>query len=69
MKNLHGIAREIAINEQLDKLALLDKVAHEWGLEDNGTIELHIMAKSCSYADMLAYYKLYNEAMAEDWGF
>lgn len=39
------------------------------GLEDDGTVELYTMAKSCSYRDMVAYYNLRNEAMAEDFGF
>lgn len=69
MKKLHGYARELAIDEMLDKQALLDKAGQEWGLEDDGTVELYMMAKHCTYRDMLAYYRLRNEAMATDWGF
>ena len=43
MKNLHGYARELAIDEQLNKLDLLDKAGREWGLEDVATIELYKM--------------------------
>ena len=34
MKNLHGYARERAIDEMINKLDLLDKAGKEWGLED-----------------------------------
>lgn len=69
MKNLHGYARELAIDEMLNKQELLDKAGREWGLEDDGTVELYTIAKSCSYRNMVAYYNLRNEAMAEDFGF
>lgn len=69
MKNVYERTRELAIDEQINKLNLLDKAAHEWGLEDLGTIELHTMQKSCSYAEMLAFYNLYNTAMENDFGF
>lgn len=69
MKGLHGFVREIAIEEQIRKMELLDKVSTEWGFEDVGTIEMHIMVKSCTYNDMLAYYHLRNAALVEDFGF
>ena len=70
MKNLHGYARELAIDEQLDKLALLDKAGREWGLEDVATIELYKMHENGeTYVMMKKYYDLYNAAMAEDFGF
>lgn len=69
MKNLHGIAREIAIDEMLDKKALLEKAGKEWGLEDDGTIELYLMEVNHTYREMLNYYNLRNAAIAEDFGF
>lgn len=67
MKNLHGYARELAIDEQLNKLDLLDKAGREWGLEDVGTVELYLMNRNGeTYAMMKKYYDLYNAAMAED---
>lgn len=67
MKNLHGYARELAIDEQLNKLALLDKAGREWGLEDVATIELYKMNENGeTYVMMKKYYDLYNAAMAED---
>lgn len=67
MKNLHGYARELAIDEQLNKAELLDKAGKEWGLEDVGTIELYKMNENGeTYAMMKKYYDLYNAAMAED---
>ena len=70
MKKLHGIAREIAIDEQINKLELLEKAMHEWGFENVATIELHQMNKNGeSYNMMKNYYNLYNAAMAENFGF
>lgn len=69
MKNLHGIAREIAIDEMLDKKALLEKAGHEWGLEGDGTVELYLMEVKHTYREMLNYYNLRNAAIAEDFGF
>lgn len=68
-KNPHGLTRDMLIEEQLNKQELLDKATHEWGLEDDGTIELYLMTKSCTYRDMVTYYNLRNEAMASDFGF
>ncbi len=53
----------------MKKQELLDKAGREWGLEDVGTIELYMMAETCSYADMVAYYELYNATLTEDFGF
>ena len=70
MKNLHGYAREIAIDEQLNKAELLEKAGREWGLEDVATVELYKMNENGeTYAMMKKYYDLYNAAMAEDFGF
>jgi len=33
MKNLHGIAREMAIDEMLNKKELLEKAGREWALK------------------------------------
>lgn len=70
MKNLHGAAREAAINAQIDKLELLDKAGKAWGLEDDSTVELYRMnERGESYKTMLEFYKLVNASMTEDWGF
>lgn len=70
MKNVHGLAREIMIDEILNKMELLERAGSEWGLEDESTVELYKMKDNgASYTDMLAFYHLVNEAMAEDWGF
>lgn len=70
MKNLHGIAREMAINEMLNKMELLEKAGREWGLENVATIELYKMKDNGeTYVMMKKYYDLYNAAMAEDFGF
>lgn len=67
MKNLHGYAREIAIDEQLNKAELLEKAGREWGLENVATIELYKMKDNGdTYAMMKKYYDLYNGAMEED---
>ena len=43
--------------EMVQKRVLLDKMAHEFGLEDRGTIKLHEMDENGeSYKDMLNYY-------------
>jgi len=70
MKNLHGYARELAIDEMLNKAELLEKAGREWGLEDDSTIELYRMnERGESYKTMMEFYKLVNASMAEDWGF
>ena len=70
MKNLHGYAREIAIDDQINKLDLLDKAGKEWGLEDDSTIELYRMKdRGETYAMMMKFYKLVNATMEEDFGF
>lgn len=70
MKNLHGYAREIATNEMIDKMELLEKAGREWGLEDDSTVELYKMNENGeTYAMMKKYYDLVNAAMAEDFGF
>ena len=57
MKNLHGIAREMLIDEMLNKRALLDIAAREWGLEDNSTIELFKMNENGEdYITMKKFY-------------
>ena len=66
MKNLHGYARELAIDEQLNKMELLEKAGREWGLEDVATVELYKMNENGeTYIMMKKYYDLYNAAMAE----
>lgn len=68
MKNPHGIARELMINEQIDKKALLDAMVQTYGFEDAATIELFQMnERGESYAMMLAYKKLVDGAAAEGW--
>ena len=68
MKNLHGAAREAAINAQIDKLELLDKAGKAWGLEDDSTIELYRMKeRGESYATMLAFYNLVNASIEDNW--
>lgn len=70
MKKLHGLAREMAIDEQINKLELLEQVTREWGFENVATIELCQMNKNGeSYNMMKKYYDLYNATMAEDFGF
>ena len=70
MKNLHGYARELAIDEMLDKLDLLGNAGQEWGLEDDSTIELYRMnARGESYKIMHAFYKLVCSAIDGDFGF
>lgn len=70
MKNLHGYAREIAIDEMLNKLELLEKAGHEWGLEDDSTVELYKMnERGESYVAMKKFYNLVNAAMTEEFGF
>ena len=69
MKNLHGYAREIAIDEMINKKELLEKAGREWGLEDDGTIELYLMEKNHTYREMLNYYNLRNAALVQDFGF
>jgi len=70
MKNLHGYARDLAIDEQLNKKELLDKAGKEWGLENVATVELYKMNENGdTYVMMKKYYDLYNAAMAEDFGF
>ena len=60
MMNLHGYARELAIDEMIDKRALIDKACHQWGLEDEGTIQLCLMdAKGVDYKSMLAYFRMH----------
>lgn len=67
MKNLHGYARELAIDEQLNKRELLDTACTSWGLEDVATIELFKMNENGeTYVMMKKYFDLYNAAMAED---
>ena len=66
MKNLHGIAREVAIDEMLNRKALLDKAAREWGFEYEGTIKLYEMEQTSTYKEMMAYYKEQNDALTED---
>jgi hypothetical protein len=66
MKNLHGITREIAIDEMPNKKELLEKAGREWGLEDVATIELYKMNENGeTYVMMKKYYNLYNAAMVE----
>lgn len=70
MKNLHGIAREIAIDEMLNKLDLLEKAGKSWGLEDPSTVEIYKMNENGeTYAVMLRFYNLVNASMVEDFGF
>lgn len=66
MMNLHGIAREIAIDEQLNKTALLNKVAREWGCGFDGTVTLYEMAPTATYKDMIEYYNKRNSELTED---
>lgn len=69
MKNLHGYAREHAIDEMLNKLDLLEQAGKEWGLEEKSTIELYLMKESgASYKQMLAYYKEVNSNLEEEFG-
>lgn len=68
MKNLHGYAREIAINEMMDKEALLNETVTNRGFEDELTIELFRMKeRGETYAMMVEYKKLYENAEAEEW--
>lgn len=70
MKNLHGYAREITIDEMLNKAELLEQAGREWGLEDDSTIELYRMnERGESYKIMLEFYKLVNASLLEDFGF
>ena len=68
MKNLHGYARELAIDEMLNKAELLEKAGKEWGLEDDSTIELYRMnERGETYKTMHNFYNLVNATMAEDY--
>lgn len=68
MKNLHGYARDLAIDEQLNKLALLEEVGQNRGLEDPMVVELYRMnERGEDYATMVSYKTLYEGAEAEDW--
>lgn len=68
MKKLHGIAREMAIDEMLNKEALLDEMVKTYGFEAVETIELFRMEeRGESYAMMLTYKKLVDGAAAENW--
>ena len=65
MKNPHGIAREMLIDEMLNKAALVDKAVAEWGLEYDGTVTLATMAQNgTSYAVMVRFYNVRNETIA-----
>ena len=66
MKNLHGYAREIAIDEMVNKEALLERAGTEWGLEDDHTIALYAMKSTSTYAEMLNAYKVYIREMKEE---
>lgn len=69
MKNLHGLARELAIDEAINKKALIEKATENWGLEDAGTIELYLMEDHGeSYVAMKRYYDRYRASMAEYFG-
>lgn len=60
MKNFHGYARELAIDEMIDKRCLIDRACREWGLEEQGTRMLCLMdAKGLDYKSMLAYFHLH----------
>lgn len=52
--------------EEINKQVLLNKVGATYGLEHYITINLYIMARACSYADMLEAYKLYKGAVQND---
>lgn len=69
MKNLHGYARELAIDEMLNKLDLLEQAGKEWGLEDPCTIELYRMNENGKdYTTMLNFFYLVNLALMGDFG-
>lgn len=70
MKNMYGIAREIAVDEQLSKAALLQEAKKLWGLSDKGTTKLYNMNwLGESYANMLAYFDEYKKDYVIEYGF
>lgn len=69
MKNLHGYARERAIDEMINKLDLLEQADKEWGLEDLSTIELYRMNENGEdYVTMLNFLYLVNFTLMSDFG-
>ena len=67
-KNPHGLTRDMLIDEMLNKRALLEDVGHDRGLEDDLTIELYKMnERGESYATMVEYKNLYENAEREKW--
>ena len=67
MKYPHGRARDILIDEQINKLDLLDEAVHNLGFENETTIELFRMKENGK--SYIAMRKFYNEAMREEFEF
>ena len=67
MKYPHGLARDILIDEQINKLDLLDEAVHNLGFENETTIELFRMKENGK--SYIAMWKFYNEAMREEFEF
>lgn len=67
MRKLHGIAREIAIDEQIAQYELLNSATREWGLEDDCTVELYKMKeRGENYKAMKKFYELVNQTIATE---
>lgn len=68
MMNLHGAAREIAINKMLAVEELKDHMVKTYGFEFPATIEFFQMCERHESLNILRrYVKLVDGAAAEDW--
>ena len=68
MMNLHGTAREIAINKMIAIEELKDHMVKTYGFEFSATIEFFKMCENHESLNTLReYVKLVDGAAAEDW--